>query len=84
MTDKTDLGISMEGDIVPVHPGTHSFNAKLAGITNRTLDSAGHVISFSALFHNGFDAVEGSHHYNVQKDQQFFHTQTGQRYNAEK
>ena len=74
----------MKAHIVLAHPVPHSFNAKLAGISNRTLASAGYDISFSDLCRNGFDAVEGSHHYNVRKDQQFFHTQTEQRYNAEK
>ena len=74
----------MKAHIVLAHPEPHSFNAKLAGISNRTLASAGYDISFSDLCRNGFDAVEGSHHYNVRKDQQFFHTQTEQRYNAEK
>ena len=84
MSDKTDLGILIKAHIVLAHPEPHSFNAKLASISNCALISAVYGISFSDLFHTGLDAVEGSHHYNVQKDQQFFHSQTEQHYNAEK
>ena len=55
----------MKAHIVLAHPEPHSFNAKLAGLSNSTLASAGYDISFSDLCHNGFDAVEGSYHYNV-------------------
>ena len=59
----------MKAHIVLAHPEPHPFNAKLAGISNRTIASAGYDISFSDLCHKGFDAVEGSHHFNVQKGQ---------------
>ena len=74
----------MKAHIVLAHPEPHSFSAKLGGISNRTLASAGYDISFSNLCHNGFDAVEGTHHYNVRKEQKFFHSQTEQRCNAKK
>jgi hypothetical protein len=49
LTDKTDSVISMKAYIVVAHLEPHSFNARLAGISNRTLASAGYDISFSDL-----------------------------------
>ena len=74
---KTDTCISMRDHIVLVHPEPHSFNAKFAGISNRTPASAGYDIIFFDLCYYGFDAVEDSNDHNVQKDHQFLHTQTG-------
>ena len=73
----------MKAHIVLAHPEAKSFNAHLAGISQRVLSAGGSQVTYSDLYAMDFDPREGAHHYQSRKDPDVFHAQTEQRFNAE-
>ena len=49
--------------IVHAHPSEESFNATLTRTAEQVLESLGHSVVVSDLYADGFDPVEGAHHY---------------------
>jgi NAD(P)H dehydrogenase (quinone) len=74
----------LKAHIVLAHPEAKSFNAHLTGITLQVLDDAGWQVTLSDLYAMDFDPREGPSHFRSRKDAGVFHTQSEQRFNAEK
>lgn len=69
----------MHALIVFCHPEPQSFNGALADITEQTLQAQGHSVERADLYQQGFDPVEGPHHYPHRADPAYFAALTEQR-----
>lgn len=74
----------MKAHVVLAHPEPKSFNAYLTSISNQILGENGYEVTISDLYAMGFDPREAPQHYQSRKDAETFHTQTEQRFNADK
>lgn len=74
----------MKAHIVLAHPESQSFNGQLARLSRDTLAGMGWDTSLSDLYADGFDPREGRMHYQAFADESRFHTQTEQRWHAER
>lgn len=72
----------MKAHIVLAHPERQSFNGRLAGATEATLNANGFEVTLSDLNKMNFDPCEAARHYTQRSDSSIFHAQTEQRHNA--
>jgi NAD(P)H dehydrogenase (quinone) len=68
--------------IVHAHPEPASFNAALTRASVDALQNAGHTITVSDLYAEGFDAMAGRHDFTTTADPSLFHYQSEQAYAA--
>ena len=72
----------MQALIVHAHPEPASFNAALTGAAVETLRSAGHMVTVSDLYADGFNAIAGRHDFTTTADPARFHYQSEQAHAA--
>jgi len=70
----------MRAHIVLAHPEPKSFNAHLAGVAARALESQGWSVTSSDLHAIGFDPCERAEHYRSRLDEDRFDVQAEQRH----
>lgn len=68
--------------IVHAHPEPASFNAALTGAAVDALQSAGHAVTVSDLYADGFHAMAGRHDFTTTADPSRFHYQSEQAHAA--
>src|SRR5690349_21177414 len=64
--------------IVHAHPEPQSFNAALTAAATEALRDAGHAVTVSDLYADGFDPVAGRHDFLETANSERFHYQTEQ------
>ena len=72
----------MRALIVLAHPEPRSYNAELASIASRTLQSQGYEVRSSNLYAQGFWPDEHARHFHLRADADRFDAQTEQRFSA--
>ena len=70
----------MQAHIVLAHPEPRSFNAHLAAVACKSLETQGWGVSFSDLYAMGFDPCERAEHYVERRQPERFDVQAEQRH----
>ena len=74
----------MQAHIVLAHPESQSFNAHLAQVARRALETQGWSVSLSDLYAMGFDPCERAEHYVARQQPERFDVQAEQRHASER